>query len=549
MLAQTICFILISFNSFILGGILRKITLKSPSYYFDFLLGFAVFNAITTLVSISFPINELATITVLAFNVLLYLVNYKWFNEYFRGIVTSSMNLFRKKYLIIFISSVFLIICFSYSLYPASLHYDAGLYHIQNIRWIYEYPAIPGLAHINYLFGYNFNTFTLNAATSLPSFFGQPIYATNLTLSLFFIIWTSFQLQKSLNDRKYLTSIGHLIIFYCFILFFYPHISSPSNNLPIFIIVLSILIPVFQNNYISKYGIYALILSVYVVTVKLSSVPIIIFALYLFISVIKINTLKQNILMTSLGSLILVPWLVKNIIQTGWILFPFSQFDFFSFDWKIPVNKVIETQSIIKDFVKGKSENNWIVEWFVNQDLGNSIVLWLSIISLLAILFRSLVLKIVPSKLHLMFLLTAISSIFYMFILAPSPIYIMPFLSGLIFYATASYDNSSLKLKYFFYSIWIFSAAYFIKLNWFHPWHFIKNIENRFILPYPVENTTIKYSYFLIDNKIKCYYPTNSNQCYEPMFPCSIGVRTDIHLRGSSIKDGFYDGSESSTEK
>ncbi|MBL0109224.1 MAG: hypothetical protein IPP52_18595 [Ignavibacteria bacterium] len=66
----------------------------------------------------------------------------------------------------------------------------------------------------------------------------------------------------------------------------------------------------------------------------------------------KINIKSLSpILLISL--LILIPWLLRNIVLTGWLLYPFPGINIFSFDWKVPISDV---QSL-KDQITGWGRN------------------------------------------------------------------------------------------------------------------------------------------------------------------------------------------------
>lgn len=52
-------------------------------------------------------------------------------------------------------------------------NYDSGLYHFQAIRWINEYPLVPGLGNLHGRLAFNQSFFTYAAATNLQPWFGH----------------------------------------------------------------------------------------------------------------------------------------------------------------------------------------------------------------------------------------------------------------------------------------------------------------------------------------------------------------------------------------
>ena len=65
------------------------------------------------------------------------------------------------------------------------VNYDTGLYHAQTIRWIEEYPVIPGLGNLNGRFAFNSNWLLINALFSFAFLGIQSFHA--LPTAFFFI--------------------------------------------------------------------------------------------------------------------------------------------------------------------------------------------------------------------------------------------------------------------------------------------------------------------------------------------------------------------------
>ncbi len=113
---------------------------------------------------------------------------------------------------------------------------NSGLYHLQAIRWIETYPAVPGLANLHSRFGFNSNWLLLEALFGFSNI-GHPLYhLPELAISLVFI---SYVIEKS-NKLKKSASTTNLIFFgfllYGVFLLFRQYggfeISSPGTDLP-----------------------------------------------------------------------------------------------------------------------------------------------------------------------------------------------------------------------------------------------------------------------------------------------------------------------------
>lgn len=72
------------------------------------------------------------------------------------------------------------------------------------------------------------------------------------------------------------------------------------------------------------------------------------------------------------GSGIILPFLIRNIIISGWLLYPVPFVDLFSFDWKIPLEKVILEKDEITVWARALNDvgkldwelSQWFPIWF-----------------------------------------------------------------------------------------------------------------------------------------------------------------------------------------
>jgi hypothetical protein len=541
MIAQLLSFLFISITSLIIGAVIKQITKWSLTTYYDFLIGFTICNALFTLISIFYPLSEKIEITFITLIFLVIILFNKWLVYYFKNLCRQSLNTINNNRLLYSMALVFIIFNFFKSLYPPFLHFDASFYHIQTIQWITEYPTLPGLSNLFYAYGYNFNIFTWYAIADLSIFFDQPIYAINFTLTFFFILWICSKLENAINNNLFLYASGLLLLLYCLIYYYMPHISTTSNNTPVFILITTVLISVVDSEKSKNYHPAALIiLAVYVITIKLSAAPIILIVAFLLT---KTKTQHSLLAVSLLCCFVGIPWLIKNIILTGYLIFPFPDIDLFTVDWKVPIDYVRFLKNAVKLQAQNNIEHEWIQKWLSLKSKGGITIIFL--VPLISILLMGKIFfkKIQLNRYYAFSLFTSICGILFMFYYAPDLIY------GLAFFVT--FIVLSLKLldyqyvrhkKYLFYILITILSTVFVIQSWYYPWHFVKNISQRYYLPYPLVNDS-KYSYFLIDNSIKCYYPIDG-LCNNHTLPCTyinsnVLIDKRLHLRGASIQNGF----------
>ena len=544
MIAQLITFLFIAYCSFVSGIVIRNRAKWSYSFMIDFLLGFAFCNAVFTLISIFSPVTEQVAYAFLTVIVGINIAHRAEIKAYFVAAYARVKQLVISHPVYAGIASVFILIMFSRSLYNPEWHYDAGLYHIQSIKWISEYPTVPGLANIDYTYGYNFNIFTWFAATSFQGVYGQPIYAINFTLLFFFTGWLSIRLIRVVEIKRYLPAIGYLMVFFCLVTDSLPHISTTTNNISIFILV-SVLLISLTDSAAEKGLLFPLtVLSIYAVTSKLSAIPLLIIPLYAIIRGDFFTSKKDFSRTCSLSSAILLPWLAKNVLLTGWLLFPFPYLNLFSFGWAVPKEDVMKTTEIIKSYLQNSvntTQNDWIRSWVFRQTIGDLFTVGLAFVLLSTVLLAAVRKKVFIPGNYIIGVLIALLGFMFTMYNAPSLAYCIGYFSGMSVLLTRLLYKKVKINPYLFRALGIVLIVLFLKDNWFHPWHFIKNSSSRLVTPYPVDPVEKRmFGYFMIDNKERCYYPINSDQCFDHTLPCIPKRIVGLHLRNKALGQGFF---------
>lgn len=531
-LAYSVCFIT-------LGSLAKKVVGWNLSCFHDFLIGLALTNALFTLISLGYPINNMVASLFLTGVLLLLLFNLAYERAYFRYVVSQFRACRQKSPALFFLLAIIIPITFFQSLYSPSLHYDSGLYHVPSIKWTAEYRTIRGLVHLNSFLGYNFNIFSLDAA--FYTVFQQPIYPINFTIISFFGVWITVKLSDLVRANYYLLASVYLLIFYYLILNFWPHVSTPSVDTLVFMLSIVLFSSATDLRKSKDVVFFIPILAVYAITIKLSSAPVLLLALYVLVTKHYWRQTKPAIYTGIVCGFILIPWLIKNVLLTGWLLFPFPSLNVFSFDWQLPIQDVISLKADIKNFYMPAESSplHTVQAWFSSQTGIDLCIILLTLLSVATLVIRLLTRKLSLSTDDLTTLTAAVSGVLFMYLNSPSLRYgVAFFLAAILVSVKAFKINGN---AYVFYLFGLFVFVTFLKNNWFHPWHFTKHIAHRFLLPYPLVLTEPnEFAYFLIDKDTKCYYPLESNQCFEHSLPCASRKINGLHLRGKGIEQGFY---------
>lgn len=528
----------------------KLFSLESTSYE-KILIGLIVVNTLTSSISIFTPISFqiLIYFIVAAFLLLFYIKNE--LAELHKTILSN--------YHIVLFSSPFLLIGFSVALLEPSV-FDSGLYHIQSIKWIEEYPTIPGLANLHHRFGFNPTVFNLSALTALTNLFHQELFSINYVL---FLIFTIYVTHKLYHVIKY-NGLNNYAIFYS--IFFYvllllsTHISSPSPDFISATFLLFIFLRIIEIQYSNnKNTLHAFIpiilLSTYCIMAKLSTIPVAIVIIYIFYSY---RSEWKQLLQISIGLFfICLPWFIKTIILTGWILYPFAGLDLFDVDWKVPTEVVEHLNAEIVGWARCPNDYyyeaahmpfaKWIPIWWSGLTIYTKLLVIGSIVLPITIYIGQLF-KIFPTKNLLnLVLITAFSGVCFWFFTAPDfrfgQIFILMGLCTPLLYLNPSFsllkNQNSIQKQLLFTVICFLLLVKFTRNTYgFNAVKIVHAYSDNFITPAKINSANASFISEDIDGH-KIYTALQDGRCFDHKLPCRPLFAASIELRGATLSTGF----------
>ena len=255
---------------------------------------------------------------------------------------------------------------------------DTYLYHAQAIRWIEEYGVVPGLGNLHNRFAYNSAFLALQALFSFSWIYSPSLHTVNGFAACFILVYAVVSNRLFTSAELRLSDFLKMVV----VVYIYVNravISSPGTDILAMVTVIYIFIKwneCIESGEENRQAFCVVsLLGVWAVTLKLSAAACLLFALPLSITLFKDR--KWEIILTSLGCgfAVIAPWLIRNVIISGYLLYPYPQIDLFDFDWKMPVDLVeYDSQEIIvwarelKDVGRfGESVVSWFPGWFHNQ--------------------------------------------------------------------------------------------------------------------------------------------------------------------------------------
>ncbi|MCR5670053.1 MAG: hypothetical protein K6G10_03535 [Butyrivibrio sp.] len=278
------------------------------------------------------------------------------------------------------------------------MHYDSDLYHAQAIRWIEEYGVVKGLGNVHLRLAYNSSSFAVSALYSM-SFLGKGSFHVMSGFFALLLAWQCADIKGMLRRGHIVISDFARIMGIYYLITIYDEMVAPASDYFLSTLVFYIIIHWLDMNvrHVKSYVPYILLtfLSVFAVTVKLSAAPM------LILSVIPIYRLlhertkqKMKAFWISIGISfgIALPFLIRNIILSGWLLYPVTGLDLFGFAYKIPKGAAAYDALEIKTFGRGYNDvaayghvpfTEWIPHWFGQMGMLSKIFIILDILSVL----------------------------------------------------------------------------------------------------------------------------------------------------------------------
>lgn len=441
---------------------------------------------------------------------------------------------------------------FAYGTSTGTIHYDTGLYHAQSIRWIEEYGVVPGLGNLHSRLAYNSAAFCLSALYSMAFLGGQSYHCCVgfLAFLLAQVCMESFTGERirkpQLSDFARLTGIYYLLIIF-------DEMVSPASDYFMVLLVFYIIIRWLEliEKKESSYFPYALlcVLCVIVLTVKLSGALILLLTLKPAWMMIKEKRIKEIFRFSGAGILSVLPFLIRNVILSGWLIYPFTSIDLFSFAFKIPKGMADYDAKEIQVWGRGfhdveryeESVAKWLPEWIKNLDGTNKIFLAMALGGVVMLLLLTVYAGVKRKKAMADFLHVAGTIMFcFLFWLLTAPLirygcvflWLLPVLVWGYLYLKVSPQLDRFKIY-----VILAGAFCLYKLTAFGMEVYNGATAEYLIYQKDYENfETAAYEL----HGITFYYPVEGDRTGYRDFPASPIKAEDIFL-GNRIEDGFKD--------
>jgi hypothetical protein len=436
---------------------------------------------------------------------------------------------------------------------------DAGLYHAQAIRWIEEYGVIPGLGNLHGRLAFNSGWFLPTALFGFSFLKMQPFHVLN-PLVLVFVIMMSFDgANELLKGHNSFSNVLKISILIPFLFIFKDQLSSSNTDMPAALLICVIFIyflEIMEYHEEGKTNIglaISIILSTLAITIKLSTIPMAIFIFYIIVKKLIAGEIREPIFLIGMGLIILAPWIIRNIILSGYLIYPVPSLDIFNFDWKVPMQSVLQEKQgienyarnpgLIADAVLDRGCINWFPSWlkYLVTSYKKKLEMIalpdvIIIVSIVITLFKVKTLKFNYDllKRNIIILLTALMGCLFWFATAPDLRLGYGFLiltSILIFLPVMNIYRPVVTR-----TIVGLTCLAVLYLEVAYVGGDIATWKDRVFWPaaYPKASLT---EIRVADRVV--YTPGGKGLCWYAPLPCAPGPVSGLEFRGASLQDGF----------
>ncbi len=439
---------------------------------------------------------------------------------------------------------------------------DSGQYHAQAIRWIESFGVVPGLGNLLTRYAFNSSWFVSNAVFSF-AFLGRGSFHLLPSLLFLLVVLSSLSSLDSLLKRDVRLSIFFRALLLPFAFnFLASEASSPGTDIPITLISwilltewLRIMEAKGEDQKITATVIW--VIAVFCITIKLSAAIWLLGGLFVLLLVDESNNRKFLVVNFFLGVFILAPWVARNIILSGYLVYPFPFLDILRVDWKIPLANAISDVNSIQNWAKlsGKGYSFqghlpldiWFPDWLNHQTLVQKGILGILVIC--PIILTSFI--IIPWK----------GGVFLKgFFRQYFPVYIFLYIGGLFWFFT----SPALRFGYGFilsaFILVLLTFVFMIMNFWPRVKSYIGYLLTGFLILYQIY--ILVFSVELRTLPERLVFPADYRElptepcklknttvlqpsseawmeCWYSPFPCTPHCEPGVEQRGETLHDGF----------
>lgn len=428
---------------------------------------------------------------------------------------------------------------------------DIGDYHLQAIRWIEEYKVVPGIGNVRRQLGNNSNWFLLNAFGGMHFLGIRSVYTINACFVLMCGLYVVPQLSQAFWLRNF------FLLLYFAIIATRKYTGAVTNDVAITGITI-ILFCWFTDISLSAGKrsfelLMIVVLSLSLITYKLSALPMLIFVAGTFWVMLKhkLVTPKSIILLAGVCIILFLPWLIINIYHSGYLIFPVEGTDLINVDWKMS-REIIDYEKYANlayarapmvdvETSRYYSFYQWFPLWIKSLDLFSALLLTGSLFFLI-LLFVLLIFSVKTRQIfgegyYAVIAITSILALLLWFTHGPTPRFVFGYLVFINAMGIALLNAGFLNRLLYKHKYKIAGTVMVVLLSGFIYQNFTFESLMQTLLR-PKQYTQSELTAKEVDGGV-IYVPQTNQQCWDGLLPCTSLPDSLLQFRGKGPEDGF----------
>ena len=368
----------------ILSGAKKNNRIEFESYI---LFGIGFLTVYAQIFSLFYKVGLIANILLVIGSTMIFLYYRKEIIEYIKDLGGKNIS----SYIVFFI----LFILFAYGTSHGYMHYDSDLYHAQSIRWIEDYGVVKGLGNLHSRLGYNSAAFSLSALFSMRFLLGQSYHACAGFLALIIASMCRGLFKRGEFLSLNMLNIVRVVAIYYLAIIFDEMVSPASDYFVVLMIIAVVMLFVKEqkNDDPTMLGMICM-LSLIVLSYKISGGILCLIAIYPICAFAKNRDIKSIVKFSLTGLCITLPLIIRNVILTGYLIYPMPGIDIFNFKHKVPYAIAEYDSKEIQVYGRGHIDITrfdeafliWMPKWFENLDPVNKLTFLMSLICIVLVL-------------------------------------------------------------------------------------------------------------------------------------------------------------------
>lgn len=324
-----------------------------------------------------------------------------------------------------------------------NLHFDHGMYHLQTVQWLENYAIVPGLGNVHHRLAFNNASFLYVSLVNQGIFHGYAFYIANCLLAWLLVLQCMVSVTRlTMRESRPKKADYYYALILPFFLWYMPNFYFSGYSPDLFIAVLQVLLAgeliALGENINNPASLrrnvnLILLLGVLMICIKLSGLvyaaAFMLAAIIIFFKKNVGNKQELKFLWSRIPMLLLlgIPWLVRSVILSGYLVYPTAIISF-DFIWKIPRTMVEPITGVIYNWSRyGNTISpdtpflQWLPQWLwtVPRGLREGWILGVPLLLVVLVFWLIKKFRLEDHKAEFLAIGFALLHILYWFLAAP----------------------------------------------------------------------------------------------------------------------------------